>query len=223
MKINRVTLNTNHLIENKQFYVELLGFNLVKEDENSFTIQGGNSELTFVKVQDKSNPFYHFAFTICHNQFDIAKKWVQDRVVLNKEEGDDEVHFKAGKSLYFYDPSGNIVEFYARKSFENDKSTFSIEDIIEISEINITTRNVLKTGKELVEHGLTHIDNEPLSESALNFIGSKNVYFLVGPVGRVWFFSTKKAEVHPVTVELKDGIIVSVNEKGILNIAEWCD
>lgn len=218
MQIKCITINTNSLLETKQFYVEVLGFYLISEDEQSFILQVGKSTLKFVEQVEQTKPFYHFAFTICANQFLPAKKWLQDKVTLNTEDGKDEVQFSRGRSLYFEDPSGNIVEFYGRNYFVNNKSFFSIKDIIEISEMSLTTKNVMETGKKLLEHGLLHLDDEDLTEHALNFIGSDNVYFLVGPVGRVWFFSSKNAEIHPVTVELNGGMIVSVNKKGALTI-----
>lgn len=219
MEIKRVTIYTNHLLKTKQFYVDILGFHLMNQEHQSFVLQVGKSELAFVEQTEQTNPFYHFAFTISANQFSLAKKWLQEKVVLNTEDGKDEVQFSRGRSLYFEDPSGNIVEFYGRTHFVNDKSSFSIEDVIEISEINLTTQDVLGTGNELIDKGLIHLDDEDLNENELNFIGSDQVYFLVGPIGRVWFFSSKPAEVHPLVVELKSGRTASVNKEGELNLS----
>lgn len=218
MEIKRLTIYTNNLLETKHFYVETLGLYLINEDLQSFVLQIGKSELKFVEQSDQTKPFYHFAVTICANQFLAAKNWLQGKVILNTEEGEDEVQFSRGHSLYFEDPSGNIVEFYGRNHFVNNKTTFSVEDVIELSEINLTTKDVIRTGRKLMANGLLHLDDEGFNENYLNFIGSENVYFLVGPIGRVWFFSTKPAEVHPVTVELINGMIVSVNKEGELFI-----
>ncbi|WEG11297.1 VOC family protein [Pullulanibacillus sp. KACC 23026] len=214
MEIRKVTLMTHKLKEMKEFYLNGLGFKLVSDDVSAFTIQAGKSELTFINEQGVRKPFYHFAFTIPAELFLSAKKWAEKRVKLNRDKGADEVTFNRGRSIYFEDPAGNIVEFYARNCFHAEADAFSIDEIIEISEINLTVNQVVRTGGVLVNLGFTHIDEGPLSETSLNFIGSPDVYFLVGPIGRVWFFSDKKAESHPVRVELVDRTVVSVDEKG---------
>ena len=79
------------LAKTKDFYITLLGFNLLHETEDSFVIQAGESELEFQQSHVNDRPFYHFAFDIPSNQFKDAKKWVEAKVVLNREDGEDEV------------------------------------------------------------------------------------------------------------------------------------
>ena len=64
----------------------------------------------------KGRPYYHFAFNIQSNMFNKAKSWVKEKVSLNLEDGEDEADFShlPAHSLYFYDPSGNVVEYILR-------------------------------------------------------------------------------------------------------------
>ncbi|MBM7602721.1 catechol-2,3-dioxygenase [Metabacillus crassostreae] len=94
MEIKSMTLQTTKLTEMKDFYINKLGFNLTEESDNSFRLAVGSSELEFTSNRViTSNPYYHFAFNIPSNKFIEAKKWIKERVSLNLEEGQDEIHF----------------------------------------------------------------------------------------------------------------------------------
>jgi len=69
----KVTLYKNKLNEVKGFYEYQLGFRIVEEDESSFMLAIGESQLIF---RESDRPaFYHFAFNIPGNQFTLAKGW----------------------------------------------------------------------------------------------------------------------------------------------------
>ncbi|MDF2909893.1 MAG: hypothetical protein K0Q56_774 [Sporolactobacillus laevolacticus] len=219
MNITRVMLCANQLKKLKKFYSEVLGFEVEKESSDELILKIGSSKLAFKPCALNKTPVYHFAFTIPGNLFKSAKKWIQSKVPLNTEEGDDEVYFEFlnARSFYFYDSAGNVVEFIGRNSYISNKEVFSIDDVMNISEINLTVNDVLKEGKKLINQGFKPLDNEPLNEKKLNFMGDFKGYFLLGPVNRTWFFSNKVSGAFPVTVELSQGIIVRAHSSGTIS------
>jgi catechol-2,3-dioxygenase len=60
-----VKFKTNLLKELKNFYVQTLTLGLLKEDDGSFTVAVGETNLTFIQTDEKDDrPFYHFAVNI---------------------------------------------------------------------------------------------------------------------------------------------------------------
>lgn len=226
MIIQKVSLYSSNLEETKNFYVGKLGFGLLNKSINSFEIAVGTSILEFKEYVGEGKPFYHFALNVPGNLFREAKKWIMQLVSLNNdEEGNDEVHFESAKafSCYFEDPSGNIVELISRYGSSpqtNLTEPFSAKNLLNISEINVTTDDVLNVGSELQQYGIVLTDEEPLEPNALNFLGEREdgAFFLLAPTKRIWYFSAKEAVSYPLMIELKDGRFVEVNEDGNVSI-----
>lgn len=220
MEINKVTLKTNNLQEMKSFYIDTLGLSLIDEDEESFCVAVGTSQLEFTTKDVKGNPYYHFAFNIESNKFDEAKSWVEAKVSLNLEDEADFPHLPA-HSLYFYDPSGNIVEFISRHSVSKaGEEPFSPKSILNISEISLTVDDAIKAGKQLIELGIYERDNEPLSSTSLNFMGDSTtgVFILLIQPGRRWIFSNKDSVVCPLEITLASGNQITLNDENELVI-----
>ncbi|TYR81834.1 glyoxalase [Priestia megaterium] len=220
MLLTRVSLYTSVLEEMKDFYVKHLGIKLLQEQEASFSLKIGQSELVFIQSKTNTNPFYHFAFNIPANQFEEAKRWTMKKVTLNKEDGEDEVYFEAfdAHSLYFEDPAHNIVELIARHSFSpNSDAPFSPDSLLTIGEMSVTTPNVKNVGQTLIQGGIHVRNHRPLNDE-FNFMGNKGVYLLVGPPKRRWYFSNHHAEVHPLAIEMEDGKKLTINQDGMFAI-----
>jgi len=146
MKIKELKLYSNHLNEQKEFYVSLFELNLVKESASSFTVKMGDSLLSLIKSDD--NPYYHFAINIPSNQIEGALQWLKQRVEILPFENEEIVDFVNwnAKSIYFYDASKNIVELIARKKLNiNHNEEFSAKRFLHISEIGYPTNDVKKT------------------------------------------------------------------------------
>ncbi|AIK39970.1 glyoxalase-like domain protein [Bacillus pseudomycoides] len=219
--ISRVTLYSNALEEMKDFYLNKLDFQLLHSSEMSFSIQVGESELEFRKNNLNSKPFYHFAFNIPSNQFSEAKEWAKKKVVLNVEDGEDEVYFSRSNahSFYFMDPAGNIVEFISRHTTSPESNEpFSVHSILNVSEMSMTTDQVLAVGNQLIEYGISVRDGEALSDG-FHFMGENGVYLLLGPSGRRCFFSALDAEVHPLLIEIDSEKQIEINRQGECNIS----
>ena len=222
MYINKATLITKRLNEMKKFYSELLGFSLISCSDSSFEVQIGTSRLAFLQSESVKETQYHFAFNIPSNQFNEAKKWVQTKVDLLKEDGVDEIYFERSNahSLYFLDPCENVVELIAHQdvSPSSHEVPFSSNMILNISEMNITTDNILHVGETLEQLGMPVRHNEQLDANSLNFIGEQKdgTYLLLGPSDRTWYFSSKKAIISPVTLELSNHLRLILNSDGQL-------
>ncbi len=200
----------------RRFYSEILGLSLIEDKNEYFKLAVGSSHLIFTSGVE-GEPFYHFAFNIPSNKFREAKAWVKSKVELNHEDGKDEAHFThlPAKSLYFYDPAGNIVEFISRQSvIKYDVAPFSQHSIINLSEISLTVDDPIKTGQELIELGIRERDNDELSERALNFMGdrSKESFLLLTKPGRRWIFSNKRSAVHPLSIKLSNHVEIEVKD-----------
>lgn len=219
MLISKVKLYSNALAKMKDFYVTLLGFNLLHETDDSFVIRAGESELEFQKSDVNDHPFYHFAFDIPSNQFKDAKEWMEAKVVLNREDGEDEVHFENldAHSLYFEDPSKNIVEFISRQSSPSIEGDFSSNSILNISEMGITTNDVLAVGHQLMEFGIPVKDNQPLEEQ-FNFMGYDDSFVILVCENRTWFFSDQESEIHPITIEINKLKVIEVDKQGRIDL-----
>ncbi len=74
MHMQALSLHTRHLAEQQAFYFTTLGFPLLAETADSFTMQAGTTRLRF--QQGQHDVLYHLAFTIPRNTFLQAKSWL---------------------------------------------------------------------------------------------------------------------------------------------------
>jgi catechol-2,3-dioxygenase len=140
----------------KAFYGKTLDLGLLDERADRFTIEAGETRLTFVASADTVDgraPFYHFAFNIPENKIVSALEWQKARTPMlaiperNRAAGFppevvDYRHWNA-HSIFFLDPAGNVVEYIARHDLENAGSgPFSWADILYASEIAFVTDDV---------------------------------------------------------------------------------
>lgn len=209
----KVTLYTNKLDEVKGFYEYQLGFRIVEEDESSFMLAIGESQLVF--RQSERSAFYHFAFNIPGNQFTLAKGWAKSRVELNRQEGMDEIYYANfdADAFYFQDPAGNIVEFLGRRNTDK-MGDFTVDSLLNISEVSITTPHVAEVGKQIEEMEIPVRGNKGIDPDSLNFLGQGAAFIILVAPKRTWYFSKKKSEVHPLSIELTDGRKIDIDEEG---------
>ncbi len=151
MKIRELTLYTNKLSKQKEFYVEVLGFNLLEEKENKITMQIGNTKLTF-KYTERDYK-YHYCFLIPSNKLKEAVKWLKKRLKIIKIEEKFETQFFESwnaESVYFYDGTGNVVEFIVRYDLENEvNEEFTNAAVISVNEIGAPSKTIEKHDKQL--------------------------------------------------------------------------
>lgn len=210
-----VTLHTNQLNKLKDFYQNILEMPVIDEGVDKFTLQIGRSTLTF---KESSLPAaYHFAFNIPGNHMGGAKKWLQSRVELNHEDGNDEIYYKSfdADAIYFDDPAGNVVEFIGRRT-RNSPGNFTINSLMDISEMSITTPYVSEVALKLQGVGLTSRNNNPIEPESLNFLGQDDSYIILVPPNRRWYFSNKVSETFPLEIKLLNDCSILIDKTGII-------
>lgn len=204
MILERVELQTANLSETKLFYKDVLELELVEDCEDTFTVHAGATQIRFEATKEYDRPFYHFALNIPENQFREAKNWIQSRLSLIQEEGDDEVFFTSwnARSVYFEDPSGNIVEFIARHNLPNAISRpFHSREIQGVSEIGVVVHEVIPFVRTLNGIGLPNWKED---SEGLTPVGDEHGLLIVVRKGRTWFFSNQKpAEYYPLRVTIQ--------------------
>lgn len=206
MKIQELTLLTNNLSETKRFYEHTIGFQKITETKTSVSFAVGTSKLIFELTEKNQNPKYHFAFNIPINTLNEAINWVLQRTTLIPVENSfiaDFVSWKA-KAIYFIDNNRNILEFICRADLNNptDKP-FSVETILNISEIGLVVDQPLETGKAIIEK--TNIDYFTKGPKREDFVavGNDCGLFVISNLNRNWYPTQEKAEKWKVKGKIK--------------------
>lgn len=214
-----ITLHTHQLTEMRQFYLIDMEFSVIKSTPDSFTIRVGVSSLTFIQSDELAT--YHFAFNIFGNHIALAKNWLEGRVLLNTEDGKDELYYKSfdADAIYFEDPAGNVVELIGRRNRET-AGDFNTSSILDISEISITTPFVTNTAKKLSKHDIHSRNDNPIEPESLNFLGSEDTYIILVPPLRRWYFSDKMSIISPLEIELFDHRRITVDFEGNVTVSE---
>lgn len=196
------------LADMARFYREALRLE-VKETRELLRIVGGETVIEFSAVAPResgaTNPYYHFAFNIPHNQLDSAKAWLEPRCPLVKL-GNGEViaNFQNwdAHAFYFLDPAGNILEFIARHTLKNDREGgFNEKNILCASEIGVVSPEVVAAADKLCDGaGLTRYRSGSPEFTA---VGDEQGLFIVVKTGRRWFSSDRAAEVFEANAHLR--------------------
>jgi catechol 2,3-dioxygenase-like lactoylglutathione lyase family enzyme len=151
MKITALTLYTNKHAEQKDFYSKTLGFAVLSEDVNEFTIQVGDSKLTFRHSDEDFK--YHYCFLIPSNLLNEGAEWLKQRLDPIKIEDDriiQPLESWNASSVYFYDGAGNLAEFIVRYDLENeDSGLFDVSKILCVNEIGMPSGNIQELNSQL--------------------------------------------------------------------------
>ena len=146
MRIRHLQLHTPVIEQQYHFYTQVLSIPCLAKKEDRFTLQAGDSLLTFIYSPQPA--YYHFAFNIPSFQSQEALTWLQERVAILQDKNQNIIDFINwnAKAIYFFDPAKNIVEFIARKNLGiQSKPPFSSHSIVNLSEIGIPVTQVKPT------------------------------------------------------------------------------
>jgi len=118
LKIKETCLYVHNLDKAKTFYGEVLELPLISyvKDKHVF-FKAGTSVLLLFNPEDSKNKIsppahygsgkQHFAFEVALTEYNKAKEWIVSKGIVITEE----VTWTAGgKSFYFEDPEGNVLE-----------------------------------------------------------------------------------------------------------------
>jgi hypothetical protein len=209
MRIQELILETADPAALRIFYEETLELVVAGNDER-IIIATGSSRLIFKKAS-QGQPYYHFAFTIPANSIMKAKEWLQDKVKLiwiadYKSEVADFVNWHA-KSVYFFDPAGNIVELIARFDLANaTDESFSSSHILSISEAGIVfgeNELDIRTANLLQQYNLSYFDKQPPLPQ-FRAVGNDEGLFIIVPANRNWFPTTRESGIFPMEIVFKN-------------------
>jgi hypothetical protein len=185
------------------FYGKTLELRVFDEKPDRFTVEAGETMITFVDSTDTAGgraPFYHFAFNIPENKILKALEWQRARTPLlpiperNRADGFppevvDYRHWNA-HSIFFLDPAGNVVEYIARHDLPNrDTHPFSWGDILYASEIGLIVDDVAAAATVLGQNaGVTPYRG---GSEAFQAMGDEQGLLLVMKRGRVIDFTSE--------------------------------
>ncbi|MFK7773230.1 MAG: VOC family protein [Saprospiraceae bacterium] len=202
MRIRKLKLFTNKLELEKNFYAEILGFEVIENKPNLFTIKVGWSELTF--EASKREHKYHYCFLIPANKLSEAMNWMEKRIpIIDLGKGSKTQRFESwdADSFYFYDGSGNIAEFIVRHELNNFSDTdFNISNVLCVNEIGMPTKDVAETNSILQEkYGTEFWKGDP---KRFGTNGDQEGLFLLPnyEIKEIWFPTSLKIKPEPFEI-----------------------
>lgn len=210
MKIKTLALQTGCLKTMKEFYSSVLELPVQEVDENKMVTKVGPSNLVFTYAKEES-PFYHFAINIPSNKIVEAKEWLTNKVKLlwmkdYKSDIADFINWHA-KSVYFFDPEGNILELIARHDLKNeDKEFFSSKQLLSVNEVGLVFKQDEFDRKisELKEvYSLAYFDKQP-PLTHFRAIGDDEGLLVAVPQNRNWYPTDKPAGIFAMTLEFEN-------------------
>jgi hypothetical protein len=210
MQIKKLILQTSYLETLKEFYSSILELPVQMVSGEEIIIKIGASSLVFTETKEVE-PFYHFAINIPSNKIQEAKNWMGSKLKLlwmedYKSEIADFVNWHA-KSVYFYDPAGNILELIARFDLNNDQEdAFSSKQFLSINEVGLVfepDKFDQRTSELRNNYSLSYFSKQPPLPQ-FRASGDDEGLFVVVPAHRNWYPTDKPAEIFSMRVEFEN-------------------
>jgi hypothetical protein len=206
MQIQELVIETARHGELQEFYSKVLEMPVSKLKEGKYVVKAGESNLILRKAV-AGEPLYHFAFLIPSNKIEEARDWLRKKVeLLWMGEYNSEIADFASwnaKSVYFFDPAGNVVELISRFDLVNgSEKPFSSNQILSISEVGIVFPEEEfeeRANAFLKKYQLSYFTKQlPLPK--FRAVGDDRGLFIIVPANRNWYPTDKKAEMFPMEV-----------------------
>jgi len=196
----RLKAARNVLSALRDFYGDRLG--LSSSGEAQFDI--GQSQIEFVPTEGA--PFYHVALLVPGDRFDVALEWARERVkLIPTRTGELVFDFSFWNALacYFEDPAGSIIELIAHRGIGESRTSgaFTPAELLGLSEVGLVG-DVPAMARQLESLALALWDGSADDPESLAFVGEKARTLILCPLGRGWLPIQRRAEAHPVYVEL---------------------
>lgn len=204
MQITELTLATQQLQTQQQFYTTILGLPLNSASSEMFSVQVGSTHLTF--QQTTAETLYHIAFAIPTHKAALAKVWLEARVPLLQLDGQDEFTSESWRStsFYFRDAAGHILELIAHHDqSDNSSGSFGSNDLLHLCEIGMAFENVATQVEDWKTNFGLEVYRDSISEQ-FAAVGDIDGLFITVQRGRNWFpTSTDAAVIAPVDVTIQ--------------------
>ena len=117
--------------------------------------------------------------------------------------GQNEFDFKSwnAEAIYFFDPSGNILEFIARHSLNNKtENDFSGNNILSVSEIGMPVHDVKNFYDRINEVFKTPVFSGDMK--SFTAAGDDKGLFIIVPEKRNWYPGCSEAGIFPIKVKI---------------------
>ncbi|HXS37584.1 MAG TPA: hypothetical protein VN721_12850 [Flavipsychrobacter sp.] len=207
MQISELILKTASIHRTKLFYNKTLELPIIIDSEDSISFKAGKTILTFEAITE-GKPYYHIAFNITNNKFSDSYEWINNKLdILPVEDGINIASYPNwnAQSFYFYDNNASILEFIVRFDLPYySPKPFSVDDIIEISEIGIVVNNTEQTSKELYQQfKISYFEKGPRLPEFI-VMGDDYGLLLISQQGRQWVPTHKPALPFPLTIKGDD-------------------
>jgi len=216
MRLKEIVIKTSQLWQLKSFYGSVLQLNVISNEESAFSLKFGESYLRIEETKS-GNPFYHFAINIPANKIEEARLWLRNKVELiwmedYKSEIADFRNWHA-KSVYFFDPGGNIVELIARFDLANPSAEeFTSDHFLSISEIGLVfPENQIQeqVDKLKKQSGLNYFLKQPPMEQ-FKVLGDDEGLFIIVTENRNWYPTTKPSGIFPLEITMENEAVKNV-------------
>lgn len=210
---------SNDLQSQKAFYHETLGFDVLMETDDRFSLKVGWTILTFKKSNRKH--LYHYCFLIPSNQQEEAIHWFSSKMDIIPIEDGLTYFFESwnAKSFYFYDGNGNLAECIVRYDLKNNlDSPFSHNNLLCVNEIGMPSNKIQTHNNTLEQEIKSYFWKGDSVRFATN--GSQEGLFLLvnNEIKKTWFPTNLPTTSSPflADVETRKGLFsVDFSEDGL--------
>ena len=209
MHIQELILKTTSLSRTRLFYTKTLELTIANETDESISFNVGRSIITFEAAKD-IKPIYHFAFNITNNKFSDSFEWINRKLDILPVEGLPIAIYNNwnAESFYFYDNNGNILEFIVRFGLPYHSALpFSVNDIVEISEIGIAAENVKEAAQHFNKYNIPYFAKSAPTED-FTAMGDDNGLLIISKTKRNWVPTHKPALPYPLTIKADGNTMV---------------
>lgn len=186
------------------FYAGTMGWP-VSRVGSSLRVRAGGTELRFEEAPEGLAPYYHVAWAIPSNKFEIGKAWLYGRLpLLKNSDGHDEFHFKSvnRRAVYFADPASNILELIARDDLGDvAEGPFGLADVLYVNHVGLVVDNMDET-IVAINDSLGLLPTAP-PQPSFTTLGDRYRHLTLVPKQRLWLPERQRgAEVFATEVVL---------------------
>ncbi len=171
----------------RKFYGETMGWP-VERVGASLRVRAGGTELRFDPTTHEDAPYYHVAWAIPSNKFELGKAWLAARLpLLVHPDGRDEFHFPSvrRRALYFADPAGNVLELIARDDLgDRAEGAFGLGDLLYVNHVGLVVDDMDATIHSI--RGSLGLEPTAPPTSTFTKLGDAYRHVVLVPRNRLW-------------------------------------